>query len=151
VGHPIYHGRLYTRLNFFDYFFLGNGCGWLLFGKFLFGGLPFYFFYLIYFGKAGIVLGTVVLIGIAYAAEVGVLGVDGCGLQGVEDERGLFLVDTIGEERVDHVGEGELDGVVVLKDGELQRELAPGGDALATDAVAGGAMEIAEVFVAQCG
>ena len=100
-----------------------------------------------------VVIGTVFdeVFTVAGEFEVEVLDVGGGGLQGVEKERGLPAVDTISEESVGDVHDGDLDGIGVFEERKLE---GLGGRVIGLDtetALALRGVEVAVVGILQGG
>src|SRR5512143_4003689 len=87
--------------------------------------------------------------------DSGGLEVRAGGLQGIEKQAGLALVETAVEEAVDGLHEGDLDGVGVLEYGELQVLVSLVEVALAlgagTFAFLGFGVEVAVAMMLECG
>ena len=58
--------------------------------------------------------------GFNYGLEIGAAQVERRGLQGVEQEAGGFVVDLVGDQQAHDLHEGDLDGVGVLEDGQVE-------------------------------
>jgi hypothetical protein len=76
--------------------------------------------------------------------------VEGGDAEAVEDERGALVVDGVGADAGEDVGEGELDGGGVV-DGGKGEDGVEGGLVEVFGAAAGGVVEVAEVLAAEAG
>ena len=132
--------------------FLG-GCGCLFF--FHFFGVREIFFGPLIAADGGLVDGAAVddyVLDVS-GLDVEVTQIEGSGLQGIEEEAGDLGVDLAGGEQAHDLHEGDLDGVGVLEDGEVEAGAALAGavavkfDALFLKAF----VEEAETVAFECG
>ena len=72
-------------------------------------------------------------------------------LEAVEEESGAAGVDGVGRDATENLTDGELDGSAILGEGEIEGGLARAAGARAGDGLAGGVVEVAELFPAEGG
>ena len=87
------------------------------------------------------------------AGLCGLMGreVEGGDLEAVEEEAGAAGVDGVGGDAAEDLADGELDGAAVFGQGEVEGGLAGATGARAGDRLAGGVVEVAELFSAEGG
>ncbi len=84
-------------------------------------------------------------------SEAGLGEVEGGDLEAVEEESGAFWVDVVGGDAAEDFADGDLDGSAVFGQGEVEGGLAQATGARVADGLAGGVVEVAELFAAEAG
>ncbi len=84
-------------------------------------------------------------------SEAGLGEVEGGDLEAVEEEAGAFWVDVVGGDAAEDFADGDLDGSAVFGEGEVEGGLARATGARVADGLAGGVVEVAELFAAEAG
>lgn len=141
--------RVFLTRGYGDGFLRGQGAvAQLIFGDLLrFFGYPLRFFCCnllldFLFQRFFFLVGVIQIAkAVGRYVELRVAGVAGGGLEAVEKQAGGLVVDLAGEECIEDVTDGELDGMRVFQQRELERQLEARGTALALDAFTGGLME----------